>query len=215
MANTCPFIAPCPHLFRPHKTLQSPKCQGNLPLAALPLCVFGSALSSLQPWQCSPPSCSLSLISWSFPALPGMPAQPFPRRRALQAPQGFFLKLLICHFTEAAEEKASPALFCSHSIPTVQHPLCPQHKLCFCDPSCTQLLPPVSLLMFPCGICWFNNPVGSACSCHLFLFQHKSQISYCFTHRFQRLIGSFKALHWFMVYYICLVDCYHVSMVSN
>lgn len=131
------FAAPCPHLFRLHKILQQPpNVRGNLSLAALPLCVFGSALSSLQ----NHPQAMFTPFLQPCPDLLDLPCSSwnastnFPQEKGSSNTTRLHFRLLICHFIET-EEKASPALFCSHSIPRVQHPLCPQHKLCFCDPA--------------------------------------------------------------------------------
>lgn len=91
MANTCPFIAPCPHLFRPHKTLQSPKCQGDPPPCCFtPLCVwfcsiFPPALATFTPFlQPFPDLLELPCSSWNA-------STTFPQEKGLQTPQGFFL----------------------------------------------------------------------------------------------------------------------------
>lgn len=191
MANTSSLLHLVPISSDPIKHCSSPQMEGETPaLAALPCCVFGSALSSLQPWH--HPQAMLTPFLQPFSDLLQLPCSSWnastnlslkTKEKGSSNTTRLLFKLLICYFIEAAEEKTSPPLFCSHSTPTVQHP----HKLCFCDPSSTQVLPPVSLVtwfMFSCGICWFNNPVGSACSCHIFLFQHKSpilQISHRFT----------------------------------
>lgn len=64
------FCTLSPSLQTPQNPSEPPAVRGNLPFAALPLCVFGSALSPLQPWQCPPHS--------SIPSLPHLECQHKP-----------------------------------------------------------------------------------------------------------------------------------------
>lgn len=110
MANTSPFFAPCPHLFRPHKTLQSPQLSGGTsPLLLYPSVCLALLYLPSSPGNVDPIPPSLPCPTWNA-------STNLPQEKSSSNTTRLLFKLLRCHFTEAAEEKASPALCCSPSI---------------------------------------------------------------------------------------------------